>query len=429
MTQTQLLNQTDPSVFADVVRQMMAEPGAELSVFIVSMKEIHEILARSGEEAGSTFLRGAAKLLVRICREKDKVCRIGDSTFGIVLTGVSASVHQTLAAEKIIRLHDAAIRDLDITFQASLCIGIASYPDHSSDAEGLIHNAKMALEVARSKEEPYFIYSTDSVETLSTQWGMQEELGAAIEDKALELHYQPKVSASTGQVVGAEALLRWTNAKGESVPPDVFIPVAVDIGMMKPLTRFLLTTALRQAAEWPDTDKRRNISVNLEAQSVKDSDITDVISSSLSIWGDDNCDLTLEITEGALVEDSPSNFQCLNKIRSMGVGISIDDFGTGYSSLSYFKKIPATELKIDKSFVSNMLKSDQDRYLVEAIIWLAHRFGLKVVAEGVERDEELKLLVELKCDTIQGYLFSKPLPHEEYCRWLASNQSDRTNKR
>jgi EAL domain-containing protein (putative c-di-GMP-specific phosphodiesterase class I) len=256
---------------------------------------------------------------------------------------------------------------------------------------------------------------------------MQEELGAAIENKALELHYQPKVSASTGQFVGAEALLRWTNAKGESVPPDVFIPVAVDIGMMKPLTRFLLTTALRQAAEWPDTDKRRNISVNLEAQSVKDSDITDVISSSLSIWGDDNCDLTLEITEGALVEDSPSNFQCLNKIRSMGVGISIDDFGTGYSSLSYFKNIPATELKIDKSFVSNMLKSDQDRYLVEAIIWLAHRFGLKVVAEGVERDEELKLLVELECDTIQGYLFSKPLPHEEFCRWLASNQSNSAN--
>ena len=400
------------------MRQMMAEPDAELSVFIVNMKEIHELLARSGEEAGSTFLREAAKLLVRICRENDKVCRIGDCTFGIVLTGVSASVHQTLAAEKIIRLHDGAIRELDIPFQASLCIGIASYPDHSSDAEDLIHKAKMAVEVARSKEEPYFIYSTDSVETLSTKWGMQEELGAAIENKALELHYQPKVSAATGQVVGAEALLRWTNAKGESVPPDVFIPVAVDIGMMNSLTRFLLTTALRQAAEWPDTDNRKNISVNLEAQSVKDSDIADVISSSLSIWGADNCDLTLEITEGALVEDSPSNFQCLNKIRALGVGISIDDFGTGYSSLSYFKNIPATELKIDKSFVANMLESDQDRYLVEAIIWLAHRFDLTVVAEGVERKEEFDLLNELNCDTIQGYLISKPLPHEEFCEWL-----------
>ncbi len=424
MTQTQLLNQTDATVFAQVVQRMMVEPDASLSVFIVDMNDISEILARSGEAAGATFLRGVAKLLVRICREKDKVCRIGDSTFGIVLTGVSSSVHQTLAAEKVIRLHDAAIRELDAPFQASLCIGIASYPDYSSDAEDLIHKAKMALEVARSKKEPYFIYSTDSVETLSTKWGMQEELGAAIENKALELHYQPKVSASTGQVVGAEALLRWTNANGESVPPDVFIPVANDIGMMKPLTRFLLTTALRHAAEWPDTGERKNISVNLEAQTVKDSDITDVISSSLSIWGDDNCDLTLEITEGALVEDSPSNFQCLNKIRSMGVGISIDDFGTGYSSLSYFKNIPATELKIDKSFVSNMLKSDQDRYLVEAIIWLAHRFGLTVVAEGVERKEELDLLTELNCDTIQGYLISKPLPHEEFCEWLLSERTD-----
>lgn len=400
---------------------MMAEPGASLSVLIVNMNDISEIFARSGQEAGATFLRGVAKLLVRVCREKDKVCRIGDSTFAIVLSGVTSSVHQTLAAEKIMRLHDAAIREMDAPFKATLFIGIASYPGDSSDAEDLIHKARIALEAARSNQEPYFIYSSESVETLSTKWGMQEELGAAIANKALELHYQPKISVATGHAIGAEALLRWTNTKGELVSPEVFIPVAIEIGMMDQLTRFVLTTALRQASEWPDVGERRNISVNLEAQSMKDSDISDVISSSLSIWGNENCDLTLEITEGALVEDSPSNFKCLNEIRSMGVGISIDDFGTGYSSLSYFKNIPATELKIDKSFVANMLESDRDRYLVETIIWLAHRFDLTVVAEGVESTEELNLLTELNCDTIQGYLFSKPLPHEEFCRWLGSN--------
>ena len=148
---------------------MMAEPDASLSVLIVNMNDISEIFARSGQEAGATFLRGVAKLLVRVCREKDKVCRIGDSTFGIVLSGVASLVHQTLAAEKIMRLHDAAIREMDAPFQATILIGIASYPGDSSDAEDLIHKARIALEAARSREEPYFIYSSESVETLSTK--------------------------------------------------------------------------------------------------------------------------------------------------------------------------------------------------------------------------------------------------------------------
>jgi diguanylate cyclase (GGDEF)-like protein len=421
MMQTQLLNQTDAPVFAQEVQRMMAEPDASLSVLIINMNDISQILDRSGQEAGASFLRGVAKLLVRVCRENDKVFRIGDSTFAIVLSGVTSSVHQTLAAEKIVRLHDAAIREMDAPFQAAIFIGIASYPGDSNDVDDLIHKAKIAVEAARSNNEPYFIYSSESVKTMSAKWGMQEELGAAIDNKALELHYQPRISASTGRAVGAEALLRWTNLKGELVSPEVFIPVAIDIGMMDQLTRFVLTTALRQASEWPDTGERKNLSVNLETQSLKDSDISDVISSSLSIWGSDNCDLTLEITEGALIDDSHSNFQLLNEIRSMGVGISIDDFGTGYSSLSHFRNIPATELKIDQSFVANMLESDQDRYLVETIIWLAHRFDLTVVAEGVESTEQLNLLTELNCDTIQGYLFSKPLPHEDFCRWLGSN--------
>jgi diguanylate cyclase (GGDEF)-like protein len=148
---------------------MLAEPDASISVFIVDMDDISEFLAQSGEHPGTTFLRGVAKLLVRMCGKNDKVCLIGDSTFGVVLTGLSSSVDRTLAAEKIIRLRDAAIHEMDATFRTSPCIGIASYPDHSSSAEDLIHKAKLALETARLKEEPYFIYSTDSAETLSTE--------------------------------------------------------------------------------------------------------------------------------------------------------------------------------------------------------------------------------------------------------------------
>lgn len=169
MAQSQSLNQTDATVFAQLVQRMLAEPDASISVFIVDMDEISEFLAQSGEHAGTTILRGVAKLLVRMCGKNDKVCLIGDSTFGVVLTGLSSSVDRTLAAEKIIRLRDAAIHEMDAPFRTSPCIGIASYPDHSSSAEDLIHKAKLALETARLKEEPYFIYSTDSAETLSTE--------------------------------------------------------------------------------------------------------------------------------------------------------------------------------------------------------------------------------------------------------------------
>ena len=167
MTQTQLLNQTDATVFAQLVQRMMSEPDASISVFIVNMDDISEFFAQSGELAGVTFLRGVAKLLVRMCGKNDKVCLIGDSTFGVVLTGLSSSVDRTLVAEKIIRLRDVASHEMDAPCQTSPCIGIASYPEYSGDAEDLIHKAKLALETARSKEEPYFIYSTDSAETLS----------------------------------------------------------------------------------------------------------------------------------------------------------------------------------------------------------------------------------------------------------------------
>ena len=169
MAQSQSLNQTDATVFAQLVQRMLAEPDASISVFIVDMDDISEFLAQSGEHAGTTFLRGVAKLLVRMCGKNDKVCLVGDSTFGVVLTGLSSTVDRTLAAEKIIRLRDAAIHEVDAPLQTSPCIGIASYPDHASNAEDLIHKAKLALETARLKEEPYFIYSTDSVETLSTE--------------------------------------------------------------------------------------------------------------------------------------------------------------------------------------------------------------------------------------------------------------------
>ena len=423
---SQELNLTDAVVFRREVQLQISKSAESLSLFIVDMGGIKKIFSRDNPEVSRSFLSNIARLLQRLCRKQDRIYRIGDFTFGIALADVSSDVHIQLAAEKIVRLHDTAIRDLDVPYKARVFIGIARSTENSDEAQDLIRKAGVALEASRTSDDPYFVYRSDAVETLSLKWNLQEEVGAGITARDFGLHYQPKVSLSTGRVVGAEALLRWASDDHGSVPPDVFIAVAREIGRMNELTQSLLTTALRQASEWPRSeDAGFGVAVNLDADSMKDPDIADVIASSLSIWGGNDHQLTLEITEAALVTESDANFSFLHKLRSMGIGISIDDFGTGYSALSYFKRIPASELKIDRDFVMNMLESDGDRSIVETIIELAHRFDMKVVAEGVESAEQLNMLKKLGCDMAQGFYVSEPLPHDEYCQWLKNNEAKR----
>lgn len=425
----QELNLTGVKVFEQEVQQILAGDNGVLSVFIVDMSGINKLFARSGSGASTTFLSSVAKLLVRVCRGGDKVCRIGDCTFGIVLGGLDSAILRQLAAEKIIRLYNAAISEMDVAFKADIGIGIATYPDDAGDAAELMHNAGIALEAAGAAGEPYRIYSPESHQTMSMKWALQDDLADAIEKRALELVYQPIVSVTTGRPLGAEALVRWNHQDHGSVPPAVFVQLACDVGLISEVTGFVLTRALTDASEWPDIGEQYSVSVNLEPTMLQVSEIDDLIASSLSIWGNDGFKLMLEITESALVADSKSNFECLNKLRSLGIGISVDNFGTGYSSLSYFKSIPATELKIDRSFISNMHDCSKNRSLVETIISLAHSFGLTVVAEGVECAEEFEMLASMECDAIQGIYCSEPLSHAEFSCWLTkyTSSSDSTS--
>ncbi len=420
MSQSRDPIRTDAEHFELDVDAWIEKLAGPLSLFIVDMREISGILARSGQAKSSRYLQSVGEQLAGICGEKDQVYRIGDSTFGVLLSSVQSSAHQQMAAEKISRLQNHAVREVGARLNTQIHMGISSYPEHAGDAARLIHRARIALESAQIHGKPYAIYSVDTTSTVSMKWNLQDELAAAIDAKQLQLHYQPKIDITTGRPVGAEALLRWTNEARVAVPPDVFIPVACDIGLMSELTRYVLTTALRESAEWPNLGDRQNVSVNIEASLLHEIDISDVVSSSLSIFGSENIDLTLELTETALVADSKQGFRCLKNLLALEVGIAIDDFGTGYSSFSYFNDIPATELKIDQSFIQKMLESKRDRDLVETIVMLAHRFDLAVVAEGVETADQLEALKQMNCDHVQGYHFSRALPNEAYCEWLES---------
>lgn len=412
------LNLTEPKVFEQHVQQAIARADGSLSIFLVDLTGVSKLFARSGQAASEAFLGTVAKMLLRLCRGGDRICRIGDCTFGIVLESVNSPVLQQLAAEKVIRLYKAALGELDAKFSVDIHVGIADFPTCASNAVDLIQNAKIAVEAAKVTGDPYRIFSPESHATMTMQWSLQGDLAKAIENAELDLMYQPKISIKSGRPQGAEALLRWNHPKHGAVPPSVFIPIACDLGMIDMLTNFVLTRALRQAVDWPGFVGRPHVSVNFEAKMLEQSGFDELIASSLSIWGNEKIDLTVEITESALVVDSRSNFERLNNLRALGIGVSVDDFGTGFSSLSYFKDIPATELKIDKSFIATMMDCDRNRTLVETIISLAHGFDISVVAEGVETAEQFKLLAEMDCDAVQGFYFSSALPQEAFCDWL-----------
>ena len=417
------LNKTEHRALEQEIGRLMQSGDTAFSVFMVDVGDVEKIFVKSGYAASHTVFAEIEGSLQKTCREKDRLFRIGDTTFCLLFPGVHKSGHLILAAEKIGRSHSAAVERFDASLGSMMRIGIVGDVEEGEDAATLIHKASVALESARKTEQPYVVYSPSMASKMAESWNLQEDLAEAIHEKAFELHYQPKFDIATRRPCGAEALLRWSSEKHGQVSPGVFVPLATEMGLMQELTRFVFTTGIRHAAEWPDTGRQLGLSVNLEATSLQHAETLDMLTNALSIWGGDKVDLTVEVTESTLVTDCDSNFKQLSALRSAGIGISIDDFGTGYSSLSYFRNIPATELKIDQSFTSNMLASERDLHLVEAIIWLAHKFGMTVVAEGVQSSSEIRLLTALDCDVIQGFYFSEALPHDEFCQWLSRYRS------
>jgi EAL domain-containing protein (putative c-di-GMP-specific phosphodiesterase class I) len=251
---------------------------------------------------------------------------------------------------------------------------------------------------------------------------MESELGRALDQTELELYYQPKIDLKTGNPCGAEALMRWNHPTRGLVLPDVFIPVADRTGNLEPMTWYAINTALRQQSEWPELWGELSVAVNLSVNVLKSKQLSITIRDAEKIWGSESHRLILEITEDALISDPDKGFSILRQLQSEGIRIAIDDFGTGYSSMSHFRDMPADELKIDKSFVLNMLDDERDRQIVRTAIDLGHTFGFAVVAEGVENEAIRNELIDMKCDIAQGYLYARPMPQQEFIEWLNQYQ-------
>lgn len=394
------------------------EHQTKIALFVIKIKRFSRINSLYGYTAGDQVLRSVAQTLNQVRRHGDHVARIGDNEFALLLSGIVNEGHATLAAYKIERLLDIPI-DLDSDrLRCSVHIGIAVCPVHGSEESYLLKNAEEALE--RSKRAGQLFHLAEPAEELSISenWDIEIELSKAIENSELRVYFQPKISLTTGKPAGAEALIRWQSPSRGLICPDVFLPVAEEMGMLKPLTVWMLNSALRLSTEWTDQWGKLDVSVNIPTTLVENPDFVDMVLSSDGLWKNENSTLCLEVLEQSFITDVESCFAKLNELRREGIKISIDDFGTGYSSLSYFRDIPADELKIDRSFVPTLLEDKANANIVALITDLAHRFGLSVVAEGAEDLETVKALKELGCDKVQGYVFSKPVPSGQFADWL-----------
>ena len=390
----------------------------KLALLVIDINRFDRINRLYDYTVGDRVLKQFSKLLFSVKRKQDYLARIGDNRFALILVNVMNQGHAKLAAQKIIRLLEVPFDIGADRLMVEATIGISLCPLHASKTTALLKSSEIALESARKNKELIGITENSKEELLSDNWDIELDIAEAIQTQQFAIYYQPKISLKTGKPIGAEALLRWKHRNRGFVSPEIFIPIAEKTGHIKPITSWILNSVLRHSSKWTTKWGQLSVSVNIPPDLIFQLDLKDYVNNAIKLWGNDRVNLILEILERSLVEDTEKCFEILKEMQAMGVKISVDDFGTGYSSLAYFKLLPIDELKIDQSFIFDLVKDKANRSLVRMMIDLARSFELKTVAEGIEDRETFELLSDMGCDIAQGYFMAKPMPHDEFKHWL-----------
>lgn len=355
------------------------------------------------------FLEKAWIRLRNALRDSDTIVRLDGGEFAVLLPSVGAPEDAILVARKILKALEEPVLLEGFKFDVQPRVGIALFPEHSTNANNLMQRADAALNLAKRTKNTYSIYGQDQSHNQRVPLRMGDLRQAIVEDQLFVL-YQPKIDLQSGRIAGVEVLTRWQHPQLGLISPDEFIPVAERTGLIIPLTLWVLHQSLNQCWNWNQTGIDMTVAVNLSMWNLEAQELPDQISGLLKTIGSTPDRLELEITESAIMVDPQRSLWTLARIRDLGVRFMIDDFGTGYSSLAYLKKLPVEGIKIDKSFVRNMEIDKDNAVIVRSIIDLGHNLGLKVVAEGVESREASDMLAAFSCDQAQGYYYSRPLP-------------------
>ena len=361
-------------------------------------------------------------------RPQDEVLSLTHDKFAVLLKGISNKGHAVLAANKLLTIEKQYFSINNLQLSTNVSMGISLTKNEKTDANSLLQNAEIALHQAMTYNKAYDVYTWQSNNNLKDDFDFDSALNQALDNDEFTVLYQPKVNLKTNKPSGAEALLRWNKSGVGYISPELFLPKIEKSPYMIHITDFVLNKALRDQLEWRVYDENIQVSVNFSSNVIQQSEVEESINRTVSIWGNNPKNLTLEITESSIMDNIENCFSMLEKLRSNNFSISIDDFGTGYSSFAYFKNLPADEIKIDKLFIQNIVENQADYNIVRAIIDLAHGFNFSVVAEGVEDEATAEVLKELQCDYIQGFLYSKPLTQDEFIDWLKSYDDLSKNK-
>ncbi len=416
-------------LFTERLRQATQQArrgGQQVAVLFIDLDRFKTINDSLGHHVGDALLRSVAKRLLAVVRDGDTVCRLGGDEFVIALNGIGGPADVLAIVERrlvpmIRRVHHVGSAELHV----SCSVGVALFPDDSRDIDELMQHADVAMYQAKALGRDGAQFFTPELnERAHKRLRLESQLRHAIERDELVLHYQPRVAAQSGVVVGVEALLRWHSPELGEVSPTEFVPIAEESRLIMGIGAWVIGEACRQHDEW----KRQGlgeipVSINLSAVQLRDPELVEVLRRAIERHGVNPAAIELELTESTLMEAVQDTLAQLHALKGLGVLLSVDDFGTGYSSLNYLNRFPIDRLKIDRSFVRELLADATDLAITRAIIGLGHTLGLRVVAEGVESEAVAETLRQARCDELQGYHFARPLPPAELAAWLPEQAS------
>jgi len=388
-----------------------------LALLMVGANRFSEISESLGYREGDRLLQEMAARLQKLVPDAEAVARVGEADFAVVAARSDAE-HASQIARQILTAMYEPIELSGFMLDPRANVGISLFPGHGADADVLIRRAHVALQQARRTGGGCAIYTGGLDMEGTHRLAMMADMREAIEHNELLLYCQPKIDIRARRLVGAEALVRWPHRGKGMIKPIEFIKLAESTGLITPLTFWMLDTAVAQSYAWREDGFDSPLAVNLSAHDLQDPNLLDRVRGAFQTWGAQPDWIQFELTESAVMEDTTGSLKTLGRLKDLGVQICIDDFGTGYSSLAYLQKMPVDAIKVDQSFVGNMLENQDSATIVRSTIELAHSLGLKVVAEGVESAAMWRQLDALGCDVAQGYYISKPIPAAELGPWL-----------
>lgn len=400
------------AAFHDRLRQEM-QPGqgtlSVIAVIVVNLDFVSRLDGAMGYRAGDAVSGEQLHRLALALRDSDAVAEVSRTELACLLSRLPSEGHLTLALHRIMRALREPITLAGHDILPTPLLGVAVRKDRDGDPDTVLREANLAMQAARDKPEG-IAYFEPAAETESASFDLHAALQKAIQENELALFYQPLVDLKTGAVRGAEALLRWNRGPEGFVRPDKIVLIAERTGLIEPLTEWICNTAIRHCGMLWRAGQRLNVSINISVQNLREPQLPELIARSLRLWDVSAENITLELTESAMMDQAATSLQALSRFKDMGLLLAMDDFGTGYSSMARLKDLPLDELKIDMRFVRDMVTVERNEKLVRSMIDLAHALDMFVVAEGVENQDIAARLQNLACDLIQGYLVSRPLP-------------------